>query len=224
MLFWLFFISYSGYLWCQSSFPQCICDQTRVLPWFHNIQSSIIGKKFKSGRFGESFLLGDSGYSNTNYFFLVLLLIPTLISDMRWGEERKINYNHNNLIWFSYIPGKLMCNWFNRSHKSTRCTIERAFGVLKKRFNVLHREIRMSLTKASWYVLFLCHMFQSYLWYTFYKNLGRGGGTEGNINTEHRPIWAFFLLWLKGFLWWLNANSNATRKMLNQITKSNFRC
>ncbi|KZS20658.1 F14D2.9-like protein [Daphnia magna] len=45
---------------------------------------------------------------------------------------------------------------FNRSHTSTRCKIERAFGVLKKRFNVLQSEIRMSPTKASCITVACC--------------------------------------------------------------------
>ncbi|XP_046650872.1 putative nuclease HARBI1 [Daphnia pulicaria] len=90
-------------------------------------KGSIIGKKFESGQFGEPFLLGDSGYSNTTF-----LLTP-----------------YSNPIQ----PYEVR---FNRSHKSTRCTIERAFGVLKKRFNLLHGEIRMSPTKASWITVACC--------------------------------------------------------------------
>ncbi|XP_046461303.1 putative nuclease HARBI1 [Daphnia pulex] len=78
-------------------------------------------------QFGEPFLLGDSGYSNTTF-----LLTP-----------------YSNPIQ----PYEVR---FNRSHKSTRCTIERAFGVLKKRFNLLHGEIRMSPTKASWITVACC--------------------------------------------------------------------
>ena len=33
---------------------------------------------------------------------------------------------------------------FNRAHKTTRCIIERSFGLLKRRFHVLHSEIRMA--------------------------------------------------------------------------------
>ena len=37
---------------------------------------------------------------------------------------------------------------FNHAHKSTRCIIERTFGYLKRRFHVLHSEIRMSPERA----------------------------------------------------------------------------
>ena len=37
---------------------------------------------------------------------------------------------------------------FNRAQKVTHCLIERTFGILKKRFNVLHQEIRMSPERA----------------------------------------------------------------------------
>ena len=33
---------------------------------------------------------------------------------------------------------------FNRAHKTTRCIIECSFGLLKRRFHVLHSEIRMA--------------------------------------------------------------------------------
>merc|ERR1712071_257242 len=32
---------------------------------------------------------------------------------------------------------------FNRAHKTTRCIIERAFGILKRRFHCLHTELRL---------------------------------------------------------------------------------
>lgn len=45
---------------------------------------------------------------------------------------------------------------FNRAHETTRCTIERSFGILKKGFHVLHSEIRMSPTKVSWVIVACC--------------------------------------------------------------------
>lgn len=87
-------------------------------------KGSAIGKKFESGFFGTSILLGDSGYCNTPFLF-----IP--YHDPVEGYKIR----------------------FNRAHKSTRCTIERSFGILKKRFHVLHSEIRMSPTKVSWYAI-----------------------------------------------------------------------
>ena len=32
---------------------------------------------------------------------------------------------------------------FNEAHKTTRCIIERTFGLVKRRFYILHSEIRM---------------------------------------------------------------------------------
>nr|CAH0110335.1 unnamed protein product [Daphnia galeata] len=90
-------------------------------------KGSAIGKKFESGFFGTSILLGDSGYSNTPFLF-----IP--YNDPVEGYKIR----------------------FNRAHKSTRCTIERSFGILKKRFHVLHSEIRMSPTKVSWVIVACC--------------------------------------------------------------------
>ncbi|XP_063446549.1 putative nuclease HARBI1 [Mytilus trossulus] len=37
---------------------------------------------------------------------------------------------------------------FNRAHSSTRSIIERAFGILKRRFHVLHSEVRMKPEKV----------------------------------------------------------------------------
>ncbi|XP_045031108.1 putative nuclease HARBI1 [Daphnia magna] len=79
---------------------------------------STIGKKFKAGDFGTSIMLGDSGYANTPF-----LIIP---------------YNE---------PTEAYKTRFNAAHKTTRCVIDRAFGILKKRFNVLHSEIRMPPVK-----------------------------------------------------------------------------
>ncbi|GFN92188.1 protein antagonist of like heterochromatin protein 1 [Plakobranchus ocellatus] len=61
-------------------------------------------------------LLGDNGYPNLPY-----LLTPILNPGNR-GEQR-----------------------YNISHKTTRNTIERLFGVLKRRFPALHYGIRFSL-------------------------------------------------------------------------------
>ncbi len=90
-------------------------------------KGSTIGKKFESGFFGTSILLGDSGYSNTPFLF-----IP--YNDPVEGYKIR----------------------FNRAHKTTRCTIERSFGIVKKRFHVLHSEIRMSPTKVSWVIVACC--------------------------------------------------------------------
>ncbi|KAJ8400142.1 hypothetical protein AAFF_G00398360 [Aldrovandia affinis] len=38
---------------------------------------------------------------------------------------------------------------YNRAHKRTRCVVERGIGQLKRRFHVLHGEIRLTPEKAS---------------------------------------------------------------------------
>lgn len=60
-------------------------------------------------------LLGDSGYACTPF-----LMTPYPQPCTRSEEQ------------------------FNRAHKTTRCIIERSFGLLKRRFHVLHSEIRMA--------------------------------------------------------------------------------
>ncbi len=72
-------------------------------------------------------MLGDSEYSNTPFLF-VPYTDPV--------EGYKIR--------------------FNRAHETTRCTIERSFGILKKGFHLLHSEIRMSPTKVSWVIVACC--------------------------------------------------------------------
>lgn len=106
-------------------------------------KGSAIGKKFESGFFGTSILLGDSGYSNTPFLF-----IP--YNDPVEGYKvflQHVRFNSAPIFCF------ILQIRFNRAHKSTRCTIERSFGILKKRFHVLHSEIRMSPTKVSWYAI-----------------------------------------------------------------------
>ena len=60
-------------------------------------------------------LLGDSGYACTPF-----LQTP---------------YTH---------PQTRLEECFNVAHKTTRCIIERTFGLLKRRFQILHSEIRMA--------------------------------------------------------------------------------
>ena len=83
-------------------------------------KESIIGQKFQDGVFDEAHLLGDSGYPCTSY-----LLTP-----------------------FAHPEGQCEMR-FNAAHKSTRCTIERAFGILKRRFYCLQLVLRVSPDKAS---------------------------------------------------------------------------
>jgi hypothetical protein len=62
----------------------------------------------------EGFLLGDSGYP-CKPFLLTPYLRPTTRAEIK----------------------------YNKAHKKTRNSIERCFGVLKRRFHCLHGEIRM---------------------------------------------------------------------------------
>ncbi|XP_028411145.1 putative nuclease HARBI1 [Dendronephthya gigantea] len=45
---------------------------------------------------------------------------------------------------------------FNRAHRVTRCLIERTFGVLKRRFHVLHGEVRMCPKRVCAIVVACC--------------------------------------------------------------------
>lgn len=64
-------------------------------------------------------LLGDSGYP----------CLPFLMTPYSDPQTRKARS-------------------FNRSLKSTRSAIERTFGILKRRFHILHGEIRMAPDRA----------------------------------------------------------------------------
>ena len=64
-------------------------------------------------------LFGDSGYAGTPF-----LMTPYAQARTRSEEQ------------------------FNRAHKTTRCIIECSFGLLKRRFHVLHSEIRMTPDKV----------------------------------------------------------------------------
>ncbi|KAI9560461.1 putative nuclease HARBI1-like [Daphnia sinensis] len=89
-------------------------------------KTSVIGKKLAAGDFGNSVILGDSGYSNTTFLFTP------------YGEPRNRTEKR-----------------FNNAHKTTRCAIERAFGILKKGFKV-HSEVRLSPTKTSRVTIACC--------------------------------------------------------------------
>lgn len=80
-------------------------------------RTSAVGRQLEGGSHGleEGVLLGDSGYSCTQF-----LMTP---------------YNQ---------PQSPSQEQFNRAHKTTRCVTECSFGLLKRRFHILHYEIRMS--------------------------------------------------------------------------------
>ena len=72
------------------------------------------------------YYLGDAGYGNKNGIF---------------SPYRSVRYH---LKEFSDHPPKNAQELFNLRHSSLRTTIERGFGVLKKRFRVLD-------AKSFWY-------------------------------------------------------------------------
>ena len=81
----------------------------------HIFRTSSVAQDLDGTSLDSGVLLGDSGYA----------CLPNLVTPYHnpvTREERN----------------------FNRSLKSTRSIIERAFGVLKRRFHILHSEIRMS--------------------------------------------------------------------------------
>ena len=82
----------------------------------HVFRTSALGRQLevKDQGLDDGVLLGDSGYACAPY-----LMTPYPQPKTR-AEEK-----------------------FNRAHKVTRCLIERSFGLLKRRFYVLHSEIRM---------------------------------------------------------------------------------
>ena len=80
-------------------------------------RTSAIGRQLQDRvhNLEDGVLLGDSGYACSPF-----LLTPYAQSSTR-SEER-----------------------YNKAHKSTRNLVERSFGTLKRRFHVLHSEIRMA--------------------------------------------------------------------------------
>nr|XP_039269133.1 putative nuclease HARBI1 [Styela clava] len=108
---------------CRKNFHslnvQAICDENMiftdiVVKWpgsSHDsfiLQQSNIYDKFESGQFGNSLLLGDSGYPLKKW-------LMTPISN----------------------PNGTAAERYNIAHKKTRVIIEKAFGVLKQRWRIL---------------------------------------------------------------------------------------
>jgi len=90
-------------------------------------KASGFGKKCALGIYGEGFVLGDSGYGCTPY------LLTPYNAPQSPSEER-----------------------FNRAHKTTRCIIERTFGILKRRFHCLHTELRLQPGPACRVIVACC--------------------------------------------------------------------
>ncbi|XP_030071493.1 putative nuclease HARBI1 [Microcaecilia unicolor] len=94
------------------------------------LSNSALGRKFAEGRIAQGWLLGDAGYGSKTW-----LLTPITIP--RSDAEKR----------------------YNESHISTRCTIERTFGVLKSRFRCLHisgGSLQYSPEKVADIVLVCC--------------------------------------------------------------------
>ena len=93
----------------------------------HIFRTSAIGRQLEGSGLTDGVLLGDSGYACSPY-----LMTP----------------------YFNPVTRKE--ELFNRAHKITRCIIERSFGVLKRRFHVLHSEVRMAPDRVCTIVVACC--------------------------------------------------------------------
>ena len=98
---------------------QAVCDANAIFldvvarfPGQHHdsyiLRASHLHDRFEEKEFGDCWLLGDSGYPLKSW-------LMTPIGSPNGTLERR----------------------YNRSHKKTRCIIERAFGILKSRFRIL---------------------------------------------------------------------------------------
>jgi hypothetical protein len=109
---------------------QCVCDANYMIrdivaKWSgatHDAHNCKLAKAFEDGTIEGAWLLGGSGYALKPW-----LLTPILSSTTR--AERK----------------------HNKAHKSTRCIIERTYGIWKMRFRCLHRGLTLT-PKRSLYV------------------------------------------------------------------------
>lgn len=72
--------------------------------------NSAVAERFQNGDFGNSFLLGDSGYPQTAY------IMTPFRNPIGRGQQR-----------------------YNTAQMTGRCTVERALGVAKMRFRCLHK-------------------------------------------------------------------------------------
>ncbi|XP_063222478.1 putative nuclease HARBI1 [Bacillus rossius redtenbacheri] len=106
---------------------QAVCDSNLLLtnvvarwPGFTHdstiFNQSSIRAQLETGDIPEGVLLGDNGYA-CNHFLHTPLLQPATRAELR----------------------------YNSSHKATRNTIERTFGVLKRRFPILAMKLRVKL-------------------------------------------------------------------------------
>lgn len=96
----------------------------RKVAWFRVIKESWLGTALEQQRnrpFPGAVILGDSAFAGNNW------LIPPFRGDVEGARCR-----------------------FNEARKKTRCTIGRAFGVLKRTFYALHTGMRVkNMTRAA---------------------------------------------------------------------------
>ena len=93
----------------------------------HIFRTSAIGHHLEGTGLTGGVLLGDSGYACSPF-----LMTPY--------QQTKTRQEEN----------------FNRAHKVTRCIIERTFGLLKRRFHVLHSEVRMAPDRVCTIIAACC--------------------------------------------------------------------
>ncbi|CAG4981926.1 unnamed protein product [Colias eurytheme] len=82
--------------------------------------NSVLRAQCDAGLFGNRWMLGDSAYPNRSH------LLKPVLNPVNEAEKR-----------------------YNEAHIRTRNTIERTFGVWKRRFPVVTLTLRLSLTKAQ---------------------------------------------------------------------------
>ena len=108
-------------------------------------KDSEIGKSLKNGEFGDGYLLGDDGYSNTP-FFLTPYSNPQNRAEVTIGCASFISLNNCYFFRCYFYQER-----FNVAHKCTRSIVERSFGMAKKRFHCLFGELRMKPDRCCQY-------------------------------------------------------------------------
>lgn len=86
----------------------------------HIFRNSRIYSRLESNEFGDSIILADSGYPNKSYMMTPLLTV---------GNDEE--------------------NLYNESQIRTRSTVERSYGIWKRRFPILSLGIRMHARKVE---------------------------------------------------------------------------
>lgn len=116
--------------------------------------NSRLNARFESGEFNDFYLLGDAGYPCKNYLLTPLAATPT-------AAQRRYNY----------------------CQIRTRNPVERAFGVLKRRFPCLKMGLRVKVTECQ--LLFYYYLCESS---THISKLTEGIEVIINLNKLHIQI------------------------------------